>query len=132
MQNSKVKTCLAVLISCFLTACSFGVKQEDLVGLWNYVSYEYANKSLDKSLAKIEVQKPYIEFSADGKCKIISSGKVLSEGSYYLENKTIRYTENLTGGQKRDIPFLIKSLTDGELVFQTMDSEVKVITAVKQ
>lgn len=114
-----------------MMACSSGVKQEDLVGRWNYVSYEYTNKSLKKPLANVEEQKPYIEFSADGACKIVSSGKVLSEGNYHLENKIIRYTENLPGGQKRAIPFLIKSLTETQLVFQTMDAEVKVITAVR-
>jgi len=112
-------------------ACSSGVKQEDLIGRWKYVSYEYTNKSLHIPLANIEVQKPYIEFSENGACKIVSSGKVLSEGNYVLENKIIRYTENLAGGQKRAIPFLIKSLTEEELVFQTMDAEVKVITAVR-
>ena len=113
-------------------ACSFGIKQEDLVGRWNYVSYQYANKSLDKPLANIAVQKPYIEFSANGACKIVSSGKVLSEGNYYLENKVIRYTENLAGGQQRAIPFLIISRTGEELVFQTMDAEVKIITAQRR
>ncbi len=114
-----------------MTACSSGVTQENLVGRWNYVSYEYTNKSLDKPLADIETQKPYIEFSVDGACKIVSSGKVLSEGNYVLENKIIRYTEDLAGGQERAIPFLIKSLTEEELVFQTMDGEVKVIRAVR-
>lgn len=131
VKSLKDKVGLIGFICCILMACSFGVKQEDLVGRWNYVSYEYSNKSLDKPLAKIEIQKPYIEFSEDGKCKIVSSGNILSEGNYYLENKIIRYTENLAGGQKRAIPFLINSLTDKELVFQTMDAEVKVITAVK-
>lgn len=86
---------------------------------------------MGKPLADIEVQKPYIEFTADGKCKITSSGKVLSEGHYYLENKTIRYTETFANGQQRAIPFLIKTLNEKELIFQTMDAEVKVITAIK-
>ena len=126
---SNLKVFFTVFICCFLLACSTGVKQEDLLGRWNYVSYEYSNKYLDKPLANIAVQKPYIEFTKNGNCKIVSSGKVLSKGSYELENKIIRYTENLPGGQKRAIPFLIQSLTNDELVFQTMDAEVKVITA---
>lgn len=114
-------------------ACSAGVKKEDLVGRWNYVSYEYANKSLEKPVGvDLSVQKPYIQFNKSGSCKIISSGKVLSAGSYYLENKIIRYTENLGGLQKRAIPFLIKSLTAKELVFQTMDAEAMLITAVRE
>lgn len=112
-------------------ACKFGVKQEDLIGRWNYVSYEYTNKSLDKPLANIAVQKPYIQFYENGDCKIISSGKVISEGVYHLEKKIIRYTEALPNAQTRAIPFLIQSLTENELVFQTMDAQVKVIKAVK-
>jgi hypothetical protein len=131
VRSSKVRVFLSVSIFWFLTGCSSGVKQEDLLGRWNYVSYEYVNKSLNKPLANISVQKPYIEFTKNGKCKIVSSGNVLSEGNYYLENKIIRYTENLPGGQKRAIPFLIKSFTKNELVFQTMDAEVKVITAIR-
>ena len=121
---------MGVLVCFFLMACT-SVKQEDLVGRWDYVSYEYENKSLDKPLANIAVQQPYIKFSADGNCSIISSGQVLSEGKYHLENKIIRYTETLADGQQRAIPFLIRSLTDKQLIFQTMDSEVKVITAIK-
>ncbi len=109
-----------------------GIKSDDLIGRWNYVSYEYSNKSLEKPLADIALQKPYIEFQKDGKCKIVSSGKVLSEGVFHLENRIIRYFENLADGQKRAIPFLVKSLTAKELIFQTMDAEVKVIIAVKK
>jgi len=126
----KTKSLLFVLF-CGLTACVSGIKQEDLLGRWNYVSYEYVNKSLDKPLANIAIQKPYIELSKDGTCKIVSSGKILSQGNYRLENKIIRYTEEFADGQQRAIPFLIKSLTPKELVFQTMDAEVKVITAVR-
>lgn len=124
---------ILTIISLFvvLTACSTGVKQEELVGQWNYISYKYPNQSLNKPLADISKQKPYIIFTADGNCRIVSSGKTISKGSYYLDKQIIRYTEDLLGGQKRAIPFLIKSLTEKELVFQTMDSEVKVITAHK-
>ncbi|MFC5284639.1 hypothetical protein [Pedobacter alpinus] len=132
MKILNFKVFLVGLVCSFLTACSFGVKQEDLIGRWNYVSYEYTNKSLDKPLANIAVQQPYIQFDENGACKIVSSGKVISEGKYHLENKIIRYTETLTNGQKRSIPFLINSLSKKELVFQTMDAEVKVITAVKE
>ena len=132
MKSSKVKIFRATLIFCIVIFSACGIKSDDLIGRWNYVAYEYANKSLQKPLADIATQKPYIEFAKDGKCKIVSSAKVLSEGTYHLENKIIRYTETLGNGQKRAIPFLIKSLTDQELVFQTMDAEVKVITGVKE
>nr|WP_294897502.1 hypothetical protein [uncultured Pedobacter sp.] len=131
MKSSKVKVFLVGFCCLFLFACSSGFKQEVLVGRWNYVSYDYANKSLDQQPIDLATQKPYIEFAKDGKCKIVSSGRVLSEGNYHLDNKIIRYTENLADSQKREIPFLIKSLTAKELVFQTMDNETMMITAVK-
>lgn len=132
MSILKFKIDLILLVCVFLSACSNKIKQEDLIGEWHYLSYEYSNKSLNKPLANIKSQKPYIKFEANGACKIVSSGKTISEGNYYLENKIIRYTETLPNGQKRPIPFLIKSLTDKELVFQTMDAEVKIITAMRQ
>ena len=49
-----------------------------------------------------------------------------------MDGKIIRYEEILPDGQKRKIPFLIKELTDQQLIFQTMDSEVKIITAHKE
>ncbi|RKD14495.1 hypothetical protein BCY91_08470 [Pelobium manganitolerans] len=125
-----MKNTLFILIF-FICACTASVKQEDLIGRWNYVSYAYENKSLDKPLANIASQKPFIQFFEDGKCRIVSSGKTLSEGTYTLDGKIIRYMEELPDGQTRPVPFLIKSLSAEELVFQTMDAEVKIITAKK-
>ncbi|HEX7367561.1 MAG TPA: hypothetical protein VF273_10720 [Pelobium sp.] len=131
MKNLNIHIGTTAFLCLILSACSAGIKQKDLIGRWNYVSYEYPNQPANKPLANISAQKPYIVFGGDAQCKIVSSGKILSEGSYYLDKHIIRYTEDLAGGQKRPIPFLIKSLTDKELVFQTMDSDVKVITASK-
>ncbi|OAQ39847.1 hypothetical protein A5893_09765 [Pedobacter psychrophilus] len=116
----------------FLIACNGNIKQQDLIGKWNYTSYGYANKSLDKPLPSITIKNPAIVFYSDGKAKIFSSGKILSNGTYQVEGKIIRYEEYLPNGQKRKIPFLIKELNDKELVFQTMDAEVLVITAIKE
>ena len=44
----------------------------------------------------------------------------------------IRYTEDLPGGQKREFPFLIKSLSEKELVFQTMEQNFTTVTALKE
>jgi hypothetical protein len=120
---------IIITIILFLTACSSGVKPDLLIGKWQYVSYEYQNKSLNKPLANIVAQQPYIVFHANGTAAIYSSGKVLSSGNYKLEGKIIRFVEDLPNNQKRKIPFLIQELTNKTLVFQTMDSEVKVITA---
>jgi hypothetical protein len=115
-----------------LIACKGNVNQQDLFGKWNYISYEYQNKSLNKPYANIALQTPFIVFNKDGSAAIYSSGKVLSKGSYQLDGKIIKYTEVLPDGQKRKIPFLIKELNDKQLIFQTMDAEVKIITAAKE
>ncbi|MBK0382618.1 hypothetical protein I5M32_06545 [Pedobacter sp. SD-b] len=128
-----MKKPLFYLLICFgFLACNHPDYKTKLIGKWNYVSYEYANKSLDKPLADITLQKPSIVFYQNGNAEIFSSGKVLSKGTYYLEDKIIRYEEVLPNGQKRKIPFLINELNDNELVFQTMDSETLIITAKKE
>lgn len=126
-----MKVFLGLTLLVFLASCQSGINKENLQGQWNYVSYEYSNKSLDKPLSNIASQKPFIVFDRNGDCRIVSSGKEISSGKYHLENKIIRYEEVLPGGRKRAIPFLIQSLSDNKLVFQTMDAEVKVITAIK-
>ena len=118
------------LILLLFVSCKFDVKQEDLVGKWTYTKYESLNKS-SEGLVDLEEQKPYIVFKSNGDCKIYSSGRLLSKGTFTLENKIIRYEEVLGDGVKRKIPFLIKELEGNQLVFETMDAEVKRITALK-
>jgi len=115
-----------------LVGCIVSINRQDLVGKWNYISYEYQNKSLNKTLANIALQKPSIVFNKDGSALIYSSGKVLSSGTYQLDGKIIRYVEVLQNGQKRNIPFLINELNNDELIFQTMDAEVKIITSKRE
>lgn len=119
-----------ILILLVLVSCKASIKPEDLVGKWTYIKYESVNKSLE-SYVDLEHQKPYIVFKADGVCEIHSSGKLLSKGTFALENTIIRYVEVLDGGAKREIPFLINELEGNQLVFETMDVEVKRITARK-
>lgn len=113
-----------------LVSCKASIKPEDLVGKWTYIKYESVNKSLE-SYVDLDQQKPYIIFKTDGVCEIYSSGKLLSRGTFNLENTIIRYVEVLAGGAKREIPFLINELEGNQLVFETMDAEVKRITARK-
>ncbi len=115
-----------------LIACNGNINQQNLIGKWNYSSYEYQNKYLNKPLVNIALQKPSIVFNKDGSALIYSSGEILSKGNYHLDGNIIRYEEILTDGQKRKIPFLIKELTEQQLIFQTMDAEVKIITAHKE
>ena len=123
---------LSIIIILFLLACNSGINKDALIGRWNYKSYAYQNKSLNKPLANIKAQQPFIEFKKNGTAAIYSSGNVLSSGMYTLDGKIIRFVEDLPNNQKRKIPFLIIELNENELVFQTMDAEVKVITAEKE
>ncbi len=131
MKDLKFRLCLILLILSTLFACQFRINKEDLTGKWLYTKYEYTNKSTDKPLADIESQKPFIFFHEDGKAEIFSSGRLLSQGTYTLENRIIRYEEVLENGVKRKIPFLIKELDKKHLVFETMEAESKRITAEK-
>lgn len=128
----KKKYLFYYLLITLLIACNSNVNQQNIIGKWNYISYEYQNKYLDKTLVNIALQKPFIVFNKDGSASIYSSGRVLSHGKYQLDGKIIRYIEVLPDGQKRKIPFLIKKMNDKQLIFQTMDAEVKIITATKE
>jgi hypothetical protein len=123
---------LIIIFIFLLAACNSGINKDALIGKWNYKSYAYQNKSLNKPLANIKAQQPYIEFKENGSAAIYSSGKVLSFGKYQLDGKIIRFVEDLPNNQKRKIPFLIIELNENQLIFQTMDAEVKVITAEKE
>ncbi len=116
----------------FLIACNGNINQQNLVGKWKYISYNYQNKSINKPLINIVLQNPSIVFNKDRTALIYSSGKVLSRGSYQLDGKIIRYEEVLSNGEKRKIPFLIKELNSKQLIFQTMNAEVMIITANKE
>ena len=114
------------------TSCQSGIKQEDLIGKWKYIKYESVNKSVEAPLsALMDEQQPYIVFYKDGKAEIYSSGKILSRGTFYLEDQIIRYEEVLEENVKRKIPFLLKEMTLNQLIFETMDAEPKRITAEK-
>ncbi len=58
-------------------------------------------------------------------------GKKLSSGNFQMDGRMIRYTETLPNNQKREFPFLVKSLSEKQLVFQTMEQNSTVITAIR-
>lgn len=115
-----------------MISCTTGIKKDDLIGNWHYTKVEYVSSSMKDLAPDISEQKPYFSFHQDGKAEIYSSGKVLSHGTYKVENNIIRYEEVLDGGVKRKIPFLIKELDSHHLVFQTMQAPEQKITAVKE
>ncbi|TKB98708.1 hypothetical protein [Pedobacter cryophilus] len=127
-----MKNYFLLIIIIGFASCQSEIKQEDLIGKWKYIKYEAVNKPSDVSSSDlIDEQQPYIVFQKEGKAEIYSSGKILSKGTFFIENQIIRYEEVLEGNVKRKIAFLIKELNQNQLVFETMDAEPKRITAEK-
>ena len=114
------------------TSCSNTIKPEELYGRWNYVKVDNTNPQDTLPDGELELQSPAIIFNEKQDLIIEWGGKKLSSGKFRMEGKMIRYTEDLPGGQKREFPFLIKSLNDKELVFQTMEQNFTTVTALKE
>lgn len=125
-----LSACSIVLL--VFTSCSNTIKQEELYGRWNYLKVNNTNPQDTLPDGELELQSPAIIFDNKQDLVIEWGGKTLSSGKFRMEGKMIRYTENLPGGQKREFPFLIKSLTDKELIFQTMEQNVTTVTALKE
>lgn len=113
------------------SSCSNTIKPEDLYGRWNYIKVENSNPQDTLPDGELELQSPAIIFNDKQDLIIVWGGKKLSSGKFRMEGKMIRYTEDLPGGQNREFPFLIKSLNEKELVFQTMEQSVTTVTARK-
>ncbi|WP_276346870.1 hypothetical protein [Daejeonella sp. JGW-45] len=113
----------------FFVSCSTAIKQEDLYGRWNYVRVDNSNPQDTLPDGELELQSPAIIFSPEDNLVIEWGGKKLSSGKFRLDGKMIRYTETLEGGQTREFPFLINSLDEKELVFQTMERSTTTVVA---
>ena len=105
-----------------------------LIGKWDYVRIENLNAQSEESTTAedLKIAKPYIQFTAENKVQIIWDRKVLSSGTYRLDGQMIRYQENLPGGRQREFPFLVNSLSEKKIVFQTMSNENTRVTALKR
>ena len=120
------------IIFLVFTSCSNTIQPEELYGRWNYVKVDNTNPQDTLADGELELQSPAIIFNDKQDLIIEWGGKKLSSGKFRMEGKMIRYTEDLPGGQKREFPFLIKSLNDKELVFQTMEQNFTTVTALKE
>lgn len=120
---------LLFFIALSFASCSTAIKQEDLYGRWNYVRVDNSNPQDTLPAGELELQSPAIIFTPENDLVIEWGGKKLSSGKFRLDGKMIRYTENLQGGQTREFPFLINSLDEKELVFQTMERSTTTVVA---
>jgi hypothetical protein len=124
----------ALLFSIILlsSSCERDIKPEDLYGRWNYVSVNSYNPPDSLTKQELILQAPAIMFSEGNKLQIEWGGKQLSQGTFKMEGKMIRYTETLEGGTKREFPFLIKELSPNLLVFETMEQSYTKVKAIKK
>lgn len=120
----------AILLA--FTSCSESIKSEDLYGRWNYVTVEDFNPPDSLTSNDLIQQAPAIVFSKGNNLVIEWGGKQLSHGTYKMDGKMIRYTESLEGGIKREFPFLIKELSENELIFETMEQNFTRVKAKKR
>lgn len=113
-------------------SCSGSVDPKNLYGEWNYVKVVNADPEDITSDEELKQVRPAIIFSESQELKIEWDGEQISTGKFKLDGKMIRYTETLEGGRTREFPFLINKLTDTELVFQTMEKNYTIVTAIKK
>lgn len=127
-----ILNCVIFLLIC--TSCGKSYKEEQLIGEWEYIKVEYTNQNpvLVQNKDDLKEKYPSIKFHKNKKCQIFSAGKVISEGEFFLEKDIIRYEEVLQVGIKRKIPFIIKKLENDELIFETLERDVKRITSKRK
>ncbi|SKB32873.1 hypothetical protein [Daejeonella lutea] len=121
---------ILVIFLFLLSSCSKDFELKDLQGRWKYITVDNRNPQDVLPEGEIELQNPAIIFDKDNLI-IEWGGKKLSSGKFRMDGKMIRYIEDLPGNQKREFPFLIKSLSKTELVFQTMEQNTTTVTATK-
>ena len=127
-----VSVCFCLIL---FQACSVSVDEEKLTGTWDYIKIENLNASSQDSTtsADLKAARPFIRFTEKNELLIYWSGRVLSSGTYHVDGAMIRYKENLPDGQQREFPFLVKKLTEDELIFETMSREgTRVFTKKKK
>jgi hypothetical protein len=123
----------AIVILLFLVACQGSVSTQELIGEWKYIKVESPNQYPPYVMPDEELKQgdPSIKFTASGDLVIIWGGTRLSYGKFRMENRMIRYTENLPEGAVREFPFLIKEITPQKLVFETMNKDATRVTAIR-
>lgn len=134
MNKRLIIVCTAI-ICIALASCKHSIDPQMLVGKWNYVKVEnpYSPNPPDTvSAQELKEKVPYITLSSNGSLQMMWGGKLLSHGTYKLEDNNISYTEQLADGKTRTFPFWIKELTDKTITFETKDDDAIRVTAKKE
>ena len=116
-----------------LSGCVHPYDAEDLYVEWKDIKIESPQEDPPgvKSGDELAQESPSIIFSKNNDLVIMWGGKRLSHGKFRLEGKQIIYNENLEGGNVREFPFLIRELTEKEIIFETLGQNSTRVTAQK-
>ena len=117
-----------------LTACKPALTPEKLYGKWKYIKLENpgANPPSTEPDWKLKMENPSIEFTKKNELIIVWEGKVLSHGTFRVDEKNILYKEVLPDGNTREFPFFVSQFKDSQMVFETRGTDGTRVTAVKQ
>jgi len=130
---AKNKFIAATILLCMLASCKLSIKIETLYGKWKYVKIE--NNSVanitNVTSEQLEAESPYIKFTKDS-LMIWWGGKVLSHGTYKIDDNQIQFKEIQPGGKIREFPFIVSKLDNKNLVFETKGDDGSKVTAVRE
>lgn len=94
------------------------------------MEHPHADPPDSLSSAEIKASAPYIQFSQN-QLVIMWDSKVLSHGTFTIDDHNLVYTETMPDGRKRTFPFWVSKLTDKDMVFETRGEDGSRVTAVK-
>jgi hypothetical protein len=132
-----LKNKLLVIITAIgitLGACKSSIKPGDLYGKWKYIKIENLDirSTTNVTSEQLEAQSPYIQFSKNDSALIWWGGKVLTHGSYRVEENQIMFKEILPGGKTREFPFIVSKLDEKNIIFETAGDDAAKVTAVRE
>jgi hypothetical protein len=131
MLRSSIPLFIVILI--LMSACNSSIEPKQLYGEWRYVKVETPTAPEENlNEAELSMEGASITFTTGDSLIIWWGGKKLSHGKFRMEGNLIRYKEDLGGGQTREFPFRVNSLKGSELVFQTMQQQGTIVTAIRQ
>ena len=134
VKSLKNKLITGVIALALLASCQNAIKPEALYGKWKYIKIENNSVSNTNVVTneQLESEEPYIQFSKNDSLLIWWGGKVLSHGSYKIEDDKIQFKEILADGKTREFPFIVSKLDDKNLIFATNGDDGSKVTTVKQ
>lgn len=122
-----------VLLALF-ASCQTTIKPELLYGKWKYIKIENTSVRSTNNVTseELEAESPYIQISKNDSLVIIWGSRILSHGTYKIDDDKIQFKEILENGKSREFPFIISKLDDKNLIFETTGDDGARVTAVRE